>query len=124
VLPFYWGLGMLGFRPSLEIEGEASGAEMIPILEAIDRADLVLFALYPPTMSTWFIGACRARAGDRACFVLFGSLTVERARGEYPSLAAEPDARFFRKQSIGFHLNGGGVVETWDMVRFILESTH
>jgi hypothetical protein len=123
VLPFYWGLAMLGFRPSLEIEGEASGYDMIPILRAIDKSELVLFALYPPTMSAWFIDACRARAADKACFVLFGSLAVDRARSEYPSLSSQPDDRFFHKQSIGFPLNGDGVVETWDMVRFILERT-
>ncbi len=121
ILPFYWGLGMLGFRVSLEPEADASGASMLPLLDALKHADVVVFALYPPAMPLWFFDACYTRAGSKARFVVFGGLTIDHVRQQYPALAAEPASRFVHKRMVGFPLTGDQVLdETWRPIEVIL----
>jgi hypothetical protein len=72
VPPFYWGLAMLGFTPSRESEPEdgPNGGDLLPIFQAIAEAELVLFALYPPTMSGWSSNAALSVPKTRlaSCF--------------------------------------------------------
>jgi len=120
VLPFFWGLAMLGFKPEAASEpAEMSGEHVVPILKAIETADLVLFALYPPKMSQPFFDLVYQRAGAKAQFVVFGSLTPEEASREY-GLAHVAEQRFLQKRAVGFPLIGEAARrETWATICFI-----
>lgn len=120
VLPFFWGLAMLGFKLEDASEPtEMSGEDVLPILEAIETADLVLFALYPPKMSQPFFDLVYQRAGAKAQFVVFGSLTPEEARREY-GLAHVAEKCFLQKHAVGFPLKGEAALrETWATICFI-----
>lgn len=121
-LPFYHGLGMLGFSTTLQPEPqEFNGAEMLPRMNEVSRADLSIFLLFPTAMSTYYFETCRGWANGMIGYLLFGSLSVELAKKMYLFLAAEPDYHFLSNRSLGLPLAGKGVEETWTTIRFIIE---
>jgi TIR domain len=121
-LPFYNGLNVLGFSATFQPQPqEASGAEMVPRLEEVRRADLAIFLLFPTAMSSWYFEACHNAACHEIGYLLFGSLTIERAKRMYPFLSAEPDYKFLGDRPLGLALAGAAVEETWATMRFIIE---
>ncbi len=71
-VPFYYGLRMLGFSATLEPEPqEFSGAEMVPRMEQVQRAELALFLLFPTAMASNYFETCRGWANGRVGYLLF-----------------------------------------------------
>lgn len=115
------GLSLLGLRCSIEDQpAEASGAEMLPRLQAVREADLCIALLYPTAFGAWYFEACRQAAEDRMAYLVFGSQTLPQVRTAYPLLAAEPDDRFLTGRAPAVSLSGEGLERTWETLRFVV----
>ena len=117
---FARGLSLMGLRCSSEDEPrEASGAEMLPRLQAIGESDLCVVLLYPISLSAWYFEACRTAAKGRVCYLVFGSTSLEQVRRNFPFLAQEADDLFLTDRPLGVSLSGAGLERTWETLRFL-----
>lgn len=119
---FARGLNLLGLRCSSEDEPrEASGAEMLPRLQAIRESDLCVLLLYPTSLSGWYFEACRNAADGRVCYLVFGSRPLDQVRRDFPFLAGEAPERFRTGQPGTVSLSPDGLPGTWHTLRFLTQ---
>lgn len=117
---FARGLSLLGLRCSSEDEPrEASGAEMLPRLQAIGESDLCVVLLYPTSLSGWYFEACRNAAAGRVCYLVFGSTSLDQVRRDFPFLAGEEPQRFRTGQPSTVSLSPAGLAGTWETLCFL-----
>lgn len=125
VMPFMYGLELIGFTTCLGIEPEEySGRDVLPILADVDRAQLVLLAFAPtllvrPRFCEILINRCQ----NKPVFILvFGPVGLEELAENYEFMKSVPENRIIRRKGVGFPLEGEPAKETWKVVRTLLRS--
>lgn len=123
--PFVYGLQLIGFTAYLGIEPEEySGMEVMPILEDVDRAQLVILTFVPTLLvRPRFYELLIKRCSDKPVFVLiFGPVAQDELAENYDFMKSVPENRIIRRKGVGFPLEGEPAKETWKVVRTLLRS--
>ncbi len=123
-MPFVTGLQLVGFTTYLGLEpGEYSGAEVKPILEEVDRAQLVILTFFPSLLvRSNFYEMLIRRSGEKPVFILmFGPLTEEELAESYNFISSIPRNRIIRRDSVGFP-SAKSAKKTWELLRNFIRS--